>query len=142
MLNMAHQFYLAGFVALLVAGCPIAAGGASPTVELTRWEGMYRNSQQNEVMRVRAEDSVISIDIFSGGNGVWKLTTAWATTLTTPNYAEFRQRAEPNGLWLSLWFREEGALLQVHDPAQPEASPAFFTRLSTADSNSIVGLPE
>ena len=142
MLNMAHQFYLAAFVALLVAGCPIAAGGASPTVELTRWEGMYRNSQQNEVMRVRAKDSVISIDIFSGGNGAWKLTTAWATTLTKPNYAEFRQRAEPNGLWLSLSFREEGALLQVHDPAQPEAPPAFFNRLSTADSDSIVGLPE
>ena len=128
-------------IALLVAALSFGNCDAAPPIDPAQWDGLYRNSK-NAVLRVRSRGDVISIDIFSGSSEAWALTTAWLTSMTKPGYAEFRQRAEPNGLWISLSFQKDGALLQVHDPAQPATPPSFFRRLSSSESKLILGLPE
>ena len=138
---MTHGFRFGPVIALLVAALSFGDCVAAPPIDVTQWEGLYR-STKNEVLRVRSYGDVISIDIFSGSNEAWTLTTAWATGMTKSDYAEFRQRAEPDGLWLSQSFKKEGALLQVHEPAQPTTPPSFFRRLSQSESKLIVGLPE
>jgi hypothetical protein len=93
-------------------------------------------------MRIQAADSVISIDIFARQNGSWRLTTAWATTMTKPNYAEFRQCAEPDGMWLSLSLNAEGAFLEVHDPDSQQIQKTLYKRLTDAESQQVSGLPQ
>lgn len=138
---MTHGFRFLSIITLLVAVLSFGISRAAPAIDASHWSGLYR-SATNEVLRVRANGDVISIDIFSGSNDAWTLNTAWGTSMTKPGYVEFRQRAEPNGLWISLSFTKEGALLQVHEPAQPTNAPSFFKRLSPSESKLILGLPE
>ena len=138
---MTHGSRFVPVSALLVAALSFGICDAAPSIDATQWDGLYQNSK-NEVLRVKSRGDVISIDIFSGSNEAWELTTAWLTSMTKPDYAEFRQRAEPNGLWISLSFRKDGALLQVHEPVKPATPPSLFRKLSSSEAKLILGLPE
>jgi hypothetical protein len=113
---------------------------AGPPIDAAKWQGLYRNSI-GEVMRVEAVGSVVSIDIFASRNSTWTLKTAWTTHMIKPDYAEFRQRAEPDGLWLSLLFKADGALLAVHDPHSASEPDSYFQKLTAKESRQITGLP-
>lgn len=127
---------------MLLGGAVAFAGSeATLTVNASRWQGLYQNSG-GEILRVEANHSVIAIDIFAARNGAWKLATAWATVMAKPDYAEFRQRAESDGLWLSISFEDSGALLVSHDPHAPKPAEVFYRRLSASESSQISGLPE
>lgn len=126
---------------LLIGAVPFASSEAELAVNASRWDGLYQGSG-GEVLRVDARDSVITIDIFAGRNGAWKLTTSWATVMDKPDYAEFRQRAEPDGLWLSISFEDSGARLVSHDPQAAKPAEVFYRRLSAGESSQIWGLPE
>ncbi len=93
-------------------------------------------------MRVQAVDSDISIDIFALQNGSWTLTTSWATTMMKPGYAEFRQRVEPNGLWLSLSLNAKNAVLEVHDPDSQAIEKTLYKKLTSQESRQVKGLPQ
>jgi hypothetical protein len=109
---------------------------AEPSIDATGWEGLYRSSQ-GEILRVQAVGPVISIDTFVSQGGAWKRETAWATIMKKADYAEFRQRVEPNGLWLSLSFENNGALVATHDSDLPKSKTTFFKKLDSTESESV-----
>ncbi len=70
--------------------------------------------------------------------------TAWHTTILKPNYAEFRQPSEPDGLWLSLSLNSREAILTSHDGTDYRSpqNRVVYKRMSAVESKHIVGLPE
>ena len=109
------------------------AGEAAAETDL---QGLYQNPK-GEVMKIVAKGSIISVDVYSHRGSLWELTTTWGTTMTKPNYAEFRQRAEPDGLWLSLLFTNEGAILESHNNGSGINEKNLFKKLSEEETRKI-----
>jgi hypothetical protein len=141
MTRISSTFRRSAAVLLLLAATSFLSSEAASELGASRWEGLYR-SAEGEIMRIRSYGDIISLDIFTRQNGAWILTTAWATNMKKSDYAEFRQRAEPDGLWLSLSFKKDGALLETHEPDLPKNEQSFYSRLSVAESKLVTGLPE
>jgi hypothetical protein len=102
-------------------------------------------SSAGEVMRLKGNEGSVLLQTFLRQEaGAWKEMTTWSTIVLKPNYAEFRQRSEPDGLWLSLSLKNGQATLISHNGITYHSPQdrVIYRKLSSAESKKITGLPE
>lgn len=118
-------------------------GVAATSPDAALWNGLYRSSD-GEIMRITGTGRYILLETFVLKDARWHKMTDWATTLKESRYAEFRQRAEPNGLWLSLTL-QNGRITETSHSGTDYHSPkrrVVYTKLSDPDAKLTPALPD